>query len=136
KRTRGSSVRVRRASPTTAKRRTAPSRRALRPASGPRTGFPGTPSSPGRADNAPGWAESSPRKAPALRKEFPMIRHLADIHISQDMQSCMESCSDCHGACLELIDHCLRLGGEHARPHHIKQLEDCAEICQVALNVM
>jgi len=65
-----------------------------------------------------------------------MIRHLADIHISQDMQSCMESCSDCHGACLELIDHCLRLGGEHARPHHIKQLEDCAEICQVALNVM
>jgi hypothetical protein len=62
--------------------------------------------------------------------------HVADSHISRDMQTCIDSCSDCHGVCLELIDHCLRFGGEHSRPHHIKQLQDCAEVCQVVLNAM
>lgn len=62
--------------------------------------------------------------------------HLANLHLSRDMELCIESCSDCHEVCLELIDHCLRTGGEHARPHHVKRLEDCAEICQTATNFM
>jgi hypothetical protein len=64
------------------------------------------------------------------------MAHLTNVHLSRDMMLCLEACADCHDVCLELIDHCLRKGGEHARPHHIKQLEDCAELCQVASNFM
>jgi len=52
------------------------------------------------------------------------------------MQDCIEACESCHGVCLETIEHCLHMGGEHAKPAHIRLLLDCAEICQTSANFM
>ena len=44
------------------------------------------------------------------------------------MRQCIENWSDCHDACVETLAHCLRIGGEHASPHHITALLDCAQL--------
>lgn len=64
-----------------------------------------------------------------------MIR-LSNIRISKDREECIDNCTACHDACLELIDHCLRQGGRQADPDNIKLIEDCAEICQTTVNFM
>ena len=56
--------------------------------------------------------------------------------MSSDMQKCIENCLQCHGICIETIEHCLDLGGEHTAPEHIRLLTDCAEICQASVNFM
>jgi len=48
--------------------------------------------------------------------------------LSEEMQECVANCLDCHAVCTETIDHCLSKGGEHARPEHIRLLQDCAQI--------
>lgn len=51
-------------------------------------------------------------------------------------QNCIENCTKCHQACLSLVNHCLKMGGEHASAAHIRLLRDCAEICQTSANFM
>ena len=56
---------------------------------------------------------------------------------SPEIQSCIDQCTCCHDICLrDATTHCLELGGEHARPEHLKLMFDCAEICQIAANFM
>ena len=52
------------------------------------------------------------------------------------MQTCIENCQNCHTVCLETINHCLEMGGEHASPDHIKLLQDCVNICQTSADFM
>lgn len=52
------------------------------------------------------------------------------------MKSAMESASECHKKCIETINHCLEMGGEHAEKKHVALLMDCAEICMVAEHSM
>lgn len=59
-----------------------------------------------------------------------------DLADSNAMRECAQRCHECHDACLELIPHCLGIGGEHASPAHIVLLLDCAEICQAAENLL
>ena len=56
--------------------------------------------------------------------------------LDQQMQACIQECHRCHDICLETIGHCLEMGGEHARPDHIRLMMDCAEICQTSANFM
>ena len=56
--------------------------------------------------------------------------------VSQEMRDCIQKCHSCHDVCLESVTHCLEMGGEHARPEHIRLLLDCAEICQTSANFM
>lgn len=56
--------------------------------------------------------------------------------MSQEMQDCISHCMTCHAVCLETITHCLQMGGEHARPDHIKMLQDCAQICITSADFM
>lgn len=35
-----------------------------------------------------------------------------------------------------LFDHCMRLGGKHAEPEHIKLMADCVQICRTAADFM
>jgi hypothetical protein len=56
--------------------------------------------------------------------------------MSQEMQQCIQNCSECHRTCLATVPHCLEIGGEHASQHHITLLLDCAEICQTSANFM
>jgi hypothetical protein len=52
------------------------------------------------------------------------------------MQECIELCKTCHDTCLEVVDHCLRRGGDLANPEHLKLLADCADICRLAGDFM
>lgn len=54
----------------------------------------------------------------------------------QEMQQCIQNCSECHRTCLATVPHCLEMGGEHASPHHITLLLDCAEMCATSTNFM
>lgn len=49
-----------------------------------------------------------------------------------EMEQCIANCQECGKACLELVDHCLRKGGEHANADHIRLLLDCANACETS----
>lgn len=57
-------------------------------------------------------------------------------HLSSDMESCVEACTQCHHVCLETVTHCLEKGGEHAEAAHVQLLIDCARICQASADFM
>jgi hypothetical protein len=53
------------------------------------------------------------------------------------MQSCIDTCTECHQTCLhEAMNHCLEAGGEHVAPDHFRLMMNCAEICQTSANFM
>lgn len=52
------------------------------------------------------------------------------------MQECIKACSECYETCFKTIQHCLDKGGEHASREHITLLQDCAEVCQLAVSFM
>lgn len=56
--------------------------------------------------------------------------------VSAEMQRCIQDCRNCASICLETVQYCLKLGGKHAEPGHIRLLMDCAEICQASANFM
>jgi hypothetical protein len=64
------------------------------------------------------------------------MQHTQATQHSQEIQQCIQNCTDCHHICLETVLYCLRQGGKHAEPDHIRLLLDCAEICQTSANFM
>lgn len=65
-----------------------------------------------------------------------MHRFEMNTQLSDEMKECIHNCLDCHSICLNTVNHCLKMGGEHASPHHIGIMLDCAEICQTSANFM
>lgn len=55
---------------------------------------------------------------------------------SSEMQQCIDNCTACHAICIETANHCLSMGKEHAEPHHINTLLDCADICATSADFM
>ena len=55
---------------------------------------------------------------------------------SDEMKRCIQLCQDCHALCTQVIGHCLKLGGRHAAPAHIRLLMDCAQICTTTADYM
>jgi hypothetical protein len=50
-----------------------------------------------------------------------------------DMQDCIDACTNCHQACLQMaMTHCLQMGGGHVAPNHFRLMMDCAEICALS----
>jgi hypothetical protein len=49
-------------------------------------------------------------------------------------EECIDSCLKSHASCLTTSQHCLQLGGAHARASHLALLLDCAELCQTTAN--
>lgn len=46
------------------------------------------------------------------------------------IEDCMRKLLHCHKTCLGMaMTHCLEMGGEHARPQHLRLMLDCAQIC-------
>jgi hypothetical protein len=45
-------------------------------------------------------------------------------------------CTDCSIVCLETLNHCLNIGGEHKQRSHLKLLRDCAELCVTTANFL
>jgi hypothetical protein len=56
--------------------------------------------------------------------------------LSDEMQMCIQNCVQCAQVCEQMIQHCLKQGGPHSAPSHIRLLQDCAEICAVSANFM
>ncbi len=57
--------------------------------------------------------------------------------LSEETRVCIETCLECHATCYGmLMTHCIEMGGEHARPQHVRLMMDCAEICLTAANAM
>ena len=48
---------------------------------------------------------------------------------SEPMLVCIQNCQDCHRACLQTLTYCMKQGGRHAEPEHLRLLMDCADIC-------
>jgi hypothetical protein len=57
-------------------------------------------------------------------------------HTDDEMTKCIQLCRDCHAMCTQTISHCLKLGGRHAAPDHIRLMEDCAQMCATAADYM
>ncbi len=58
-------------------------------------------------------------------------------HTGPELQACIDACLECYQSCLEMsTGHCLELGGEHARPDHIKLMLACSETCRATAHVM
>lgn len=74
---------------------------------------------------------SSPAQPGAESGSFPNIRQLDNA-----MQECIGHCSGCHNICVNTIAHCLDMGGEHASRAHIGLLQDCADACRMATDLM
>lgn len=55
---------------------------------------------------------------------------------NDDMQECIDNCTDCFQVCEQMITHCLSKGGEHASANHIRLLVDCAEACKTSVGFM
>jgi hypothetical protein len=51
-------------------------------------------------------------------------------------QECIKACSDCENECVAAIPYCLKMGGDHVKPEHLRVLQDCADICELAAKYM
>lgn len=57
-------------------------------------------------------------------------------HSDEEMRKCIQLCRDCHAMCIQTIAHCLKLGGRHATPEHIRLFQDCAQMCTTTVDYM
>jgi hypothetical protein len=58
-------------------------------------------------------------------------------HLDPKMQACIDACLSCYRTCLGMsTGHCLEVGGDHARPDHIKLMLACSETCRATAHVM
>ncbi len=50
--------------------------------------------------------------------------------LSRQVQEAVTALQQCHTTCLSMATvHCLEMGGEHAKPQHIRLMLDCAAMC-------
>jgi hypothetical protein len=50
--------------------------------------------------------------------------------LSQQVREAVAALQRCHAICLSMaMTHCLEMGGEHARPQHLRLMLDCAGMC-------
>lgn len=57
---------------------------------------------------------------------------MAEHAHAEEMEQCVDDCTECATTCEETIAHCLAMGGKHAEHQHIALLMDCASICAAA----
>jgi hypothetical protein len=52
--------------------------------------------------------------------------------LSHTAHNALHALATCHQTCHSMaMVHCLELGGDHARPQHLRLMQDCADICAV-----
>lgn len=55
---------------------------------------------------------------------------------SREMLACVRDCSECASFCEQTSRHCMRMGGSHAGVEHQRLLQDCRQICSLAIDFM
>jgi hypothetical protein len=53
-----------------------------------------------------------------------------------DLESCIQECTRCHAVCVKTVQYCLKEGGRHAAAHHVRLMQDCAEMCLTSADFM
>lgn len=56
--------------------------------------------------------------------------------LSAEMRRCLDECQSCEAICLQTLSYCMEKGGNHADPHHVALLVDCAKICETSANFL
>lgn len=56
--------------------------------------------------------------------------------MEETMQQCIENCTECHNICVETLEYCISMGGNHVQAAHLKSLMDCADTCTMSANLM
>jgi len=56
--------------------------------------------------------------------------------VAQVAQDAIRNTQDCEAICVQTVQYCLEMGGEHAAPAHNKLLLDCADICAATKNIL
>lgn len=50
--------------------------------------------------------------------------------LSRQVRDTIQALQHCHATCQSMaMTHCLEMGGEHARPQHLRLMLDCAAFC-------
>jgi len=50
--------------------------------------------------------------------------------------NCIENCSHCSATCYATaMNHCLKVGGKHMEPEHVKLMMECARICETSAHL-
>jgi hypothetical protein len=80
--------------------------------------------------------QSNASSQPALLQASEKVSTSEGHHMMDDMRRCIQLCQDCHVLCIQMIGHCLQLGGRHAAPDHIRLLTDCAQMCATTADFM
>jgi hypothetical protein len=56
---------------------------------------------------------------------------------SLQIRASMDALLQCHRVCLSMaMTHCFEIGGEHARPQHLRLMLDCAEFCLLTADML
>jgi hypothetical protein len=56
--------------------------------------------------------------------------------MAQSFYNAARTTQDCESICVQTIQYCLEMGGEHVTPSHMQLLQDCADICEITAKVM
>jgi hypothetical protein len=58
-------------------------------------------------------------------------------HLSQNIQETIDALQHCHAICQSMaMTHCLEIGGEPARPQHLRLMLDCAGLCALTADAL
>jgi hypothetical protein len=63
-----------------------------------------------------------------------MTHHLSGL--GAEMEKCIQECLNCYSVCLSQVLECLKKGGKHSEPKHMRLMMDCVEICKVSADFM
>ncbi len=66
----------------------------------------------------------------------PVSGHRIASQMSDDMQMCIDNCTECHNMCEETLAYCIEQGGPHTEASHLRTLMDCAQTCTTSANLM
>lgn len=62
---------------------------------------------------------------------------MQSMTMSQQMQSCIDTCLECYKMCMQTaMNHCLQMGGEHLEPEHFRFMMNCAQMCKTTADFM
>jgi hypothetical protein len=57
--------------------------------------------------------------------------------LSQKVRETILALQHCHATCSSMaMTHCLEMGGEHARPQHLRLMLDCAGLCALTADAL
>jgi hypothetical protein len=58
-------------------------------------------------------------------------------HLSRQVLDTIQALQKCHALCSSMaMTHCLEMGGEHARPQHLRLMLDCAGLCALTADAL